>query len=65
MAVDLIAGFAQKFRQLRDIRRNPSRLIFAEQLGRRSPPRLIFKINIRKLLSVVIAGDEAGVLFFY
>jgi hypothetical protein len=28
------------------------------------PPRLILKINVSKLLSVVIADDEAGVLFF-
>jgi hypothetical protein len=30
-----------KLRQLGDIRRNPPRLIACEQLGRRSPPRLI------------------------
>jgi hypothetical protein len=33
-----------------DIGRDPSRLILAEQLGRRAPPRLVLEIDIRKLL---------------
>jgi hypothetical protein len=37
-----------------NIRRNPPRLIFAEQLGRRPPPWLFFEIDISELLPVVI-----------
>ena len=53
----------QQLRQLRDIRRDPSRLVFAEQLSRRSPPRLILEIDIGERLSVVVAHDEVGVQF--
>ena len=37
------------------IRRASSRV---SKLGRRSPPRLVLEIDIRKLLSVVVAHDE-------
>jgi hypothetical protein len=51
-------------RQFRDIHGNPSCLITRQQLRRRSPPRLILEIDIRKLLSVVIADDKADGQFF-
>ena len=38
--------------------------IFAEQFSRRPSPRLILEINVRKLLTVVVAHDKAGGLFF-
>ena len=40
----------QQLRQLGDIHRDPSRLIFAEQLGSGSPPWLVLEIDIRELL---------------
>jgi hypothetical protein len=54
------ASAAQQFGQ-RNIRRNPSRLTFAEQVCRRPLPRLILEVDIGELLSVVVADDEAGV----
>jgi hypothetical protein len=33
-------------------------------VGRRSSPRLILEIDIRKLLSVAVAHDKASVQFF-
>jgi hypothetical protein len=54
----------QQFWQLRNIRRNPPRLVFGEQLGRLSSARLILEINIGKLLAVVVAHDKAGLQFF-
>jgi hypothetical protein len=51
---------AQKLRQLSDVRRDPSRLVFGEQLGRRSPPRLILEIDIRQLLPSFVLHDKAG-----
>jgi hypothetical protein len=35
-----------QLRQLGDVRRDPSRFIFAEQLGCRAPPRLILEIDL-------------------
>jgi hypothetical protein len=61
---DGIATLSEKLRQLGDVRCNPSRLIFAEQLCRRAPPRLFLEIDIDKLLAVVVAHDKAGVQFF-
>jgi hypothetical protein len=52
-----------KLRQLRDIGRDPPRLVFAEQLGGRSPAGLILEINIGELLAAVIADNKTGVLF--
>ena len=40
---------------------DPSRLIFREQLGRRSPARLVLEVDVSELLAVVIAHDIAGV----
>jgi len=51
----------QQLRQLGDIRRDPPRLIFREQLGRRSPARLVLEVDVSELLAVVIAHDIAGV----
>jgi hypothetical protein len=50
-----------KFGLLRDNFRNPPRPILAEQLGRRSPARLIRDIG--KLLAVVGGDDKEGGLF--
>ena len=53
------SGTPHQLRQLGDIRRFPPRLVFAEQLGRQSPPRLILEIDIRKLLAgAVDYGDR-------
>jgi hypothetical protein len=45
---------------MHSIRRDPSRPILAEQLGRRSPPGLIVEIDIGKRLSAAVAHDKAG-----
>jgi hypothetical protein len=52
--------YAQQLRQLGDIRRDPSRLILAKQLGGGSSPRLVLEINIRECLTAVIANNEAS-----
>ena len=46
--------------QLGDIRRYPPRLIFREQLGRGSPPRVLLEIGIGQLLPGAIEYDKAG-----
>jgi hypothetical protein len=56
-----VSSLVQQVRQPCKIHRNPSRLIFAVQLRRRSSPRLILEIDIREWLPVVVADDEAGV----
>jgi hypothetical protein len=38
----MLSRFAQQFRQLGKIRRNPPRLVFGEQLGCRAPADLSF-----------------------
>jgi len=50
--------FAQKFRQLGDVHRGAPRLVFAEQLGRRSPAGLLLEVDIR--LAATIPNNEAG-----
>ena len=50
---------AHQLRQLGDIRRDPSRLVFCEQLGRRSPARLILEIDISQLLFGALDHDKA------
>jgi hypothetical protein len=57
MAVDLIAGFAQKFRQLRDIRRNPPRLI-AEPTIAYSVFRFAYCLNMLAFLFHFFEGRE-------
>jgi hypothetical protein len=42
---------------------DPSRLVLAKQLGRRSPARLILEINVSELLPAVVAHDKAGIQF--
>src|SRR5215831_2471588 len=37
-----------QLRRLRDVRRDPACLIFAEQLRRRAPPRLVLEIGYRQ-----------------
>jgi hypothetical protein len=49
-------------RQLGDISRNPPRLIRAEQLGGQAPSRLILEIDIRQLLTDVVAHHTGGLL---
>jgi hypothetical protein len=43
----MLSSFVQQLRQLGDIRRNPACLILAEELGSRSPARLIVEIDGR------------------
>jgi len=43
---------------------NPPRLVFGEQLGRRSPAGLILEIDIRKLLAGAVPHHKASVQFF-
>jgi hypothetical protein len=50
----------QQLRQLGDVRRDPMRLILAEQLGCRASPRLILEIDIRELLAIVVALPDDG-----
>jgi hypothetical protein len=50
---------AQQFQQLRDIRCDPPRLVFGEQLGGRTPAGLLLEIDIGKLLVVAVAHDQA------
>lgn len=49
-----------EFGQVGDVHCNPSGLILAEQLGGRSPARLILEIDIGELLAVGVAHDKAG-----
>jgi hypothetical protein len=44
------------------LERNPPCLVFSKQFRRRSPPGLLLEIDIGKLLLVVVAHDEAGVV---
>jgi hypothetical protein len=37
---------------------NPSRLVAAEQLRRRSPPRLLFVTDVRQLFPAAVLHDE-------
>jgi hypothetical protein len=53
-----------QFRQLRNIRRDPPRLIFCEQVGGRSPPWLILEIDIGQLLPRVVLHDEGSTNIF-
>src|SRR5262249_39024735 len=48
----------QKLWQPRNVRRNPARLVLAEQLGRRAPPRFALVINVCDLLPVGVTHDE-------
>jgi hypothetical protein len=49
---------------IEQLRRNPPRLAFAEQLRLRSPDWLILEINIGGLLAALVANDKAGIQFF-
>jgi hypothetical protein len=57
------SSLSQKVGQLGDVGCDPSRLILAQQLRRRSSPRLILEIDIRERLLVVVAHGEADGLF--
>jgi hypothetical protein len=49
--------------QLGDIRRDPPRFVFREQLGGRSPARLILEIDVGKSLPASIADNLASSTF--
>ena len=49
----------QQFCQLRDVGRNPPRLVLREQLGRRSSAGLLLEIDIRQLLPGAVDYDKA------
>jgi hypothetical protein len=53
------SGLAQQLWQLRDIGRDPPRLVAGEQLGRRSPARLLLVVHGSKLLAGAALHDEA------
>jgi hypothetical protein len=55
----LILGPTQKFRQLRDIRRDPPRLVPGEQASGRSTARLRLIVDVAQCLPVVIPDDKA------
>jgi hypothetical protein len=44
----------------RNVAGNPSRLILAQQLGRRLPSRLILKIDVSQFLAVAVGHDKAS-----
>jgi len=46
--------------QLGDIRRDPSRFVAGEQLGRRSPAGLLLEIDIGELLASAVLHDEGS-----
>jgi len=61
-------GQSRSLRQFSNFHRDPPRLVFGEQLGRRSPAWLIpawliLGTDIGKLPAAVIAHDIAGVQF--
>src|SRR6516164_4236663 len=47
----------QQLRQLGDIRRDPPRLIFGGELGRRAPARFVLVKDVSELLFVCVAHD--------
>jgi len=55
-----VRGPKVRLRGLSEIATNPPRLILAEQLGCRSPPRLVLEIDVGERLSVVVAHDKTG-----
>jgi hypothetical protein len=57
--VILIEGLRlpHKLRQLGDVRRDPPRLVFGEQLGRRALSRFTLIIDVSELLAVAVAHD--------
>ena len=56
--------FTQHRGQLRNVRRDPARLILRQQLGRRPSPRLILVIDVSELLSVSVPHDVVVRLWF-
>ena len=61
LAIKLLAVLP---RQLGDIRRKPTRLVFGEQLGRHSPLWLFLIINIRELLPFAVLHQEDVMAYF-
>jgi hypothetical protein len=56
--MEVISCADQQLRQLRDIGRDPPRLVFREHLGRRSPPRFFLVIDIGKLLAAAVLSRQ-------
>jgi hypothetical protein len=52
---------SRQLRRLGDVGGDALGLVAGEQLGRRSPSRLILEIDVRERLPVGVADDEAGV----
>jgi len=50
----------QQLRQLRHVRRDPSRLILAQQFGGRSAAGVFLVVNIRELLPATVLHGESG-----
>jgi hypothetical protein len=55
---------AHQPRQLGDVGRDPPRLVAGEQLGRRSPARLVLEIDAGEFLPAAVLQDEAGGQFY-
>jgi hypothetical protein len=51
----------QQLRQLGDVGRDAPRIVAGEELGRRSPSRLVLEIDVGECLPIVVADDEARV----
>jgi hypothetical protein len=56
----ILTAFAQQLRQLGDVGGAAPGLVAGEELGRRSPSRLILEIDVGERLPVGVADDEAG-----
>ena len=52
----------QQLRHLGEIDRQPPRLVLGEQIGRRASAGLDLIVEIAKLLSVLVADDEANII---
>src|SRR5262249_9099693 len=57
--------FLQCERRFRTALKSGPRLVFGEQLSRRSPARFVFEIDIRQLLFAALHHDKAGVVEFF
>jgi hypothetical protein len=54
--------FHRQPRRLGDIGGDAPGFVAGQQLGRRTPPRLILEIGIRQRVADVILDDEAGIV---
>src|SRR5690349_1150655 len=55
---------SSKCRNLRDVRRDPARVVTREQFGGGPSTGFLLEINVCQRLSVVVAHDEARLGFF-